>query len=214
MFVRDRNAHDRDDILVDLIEIIYRYCCGVGFLLFCHHAVLVLYLDGARSFLIGSEAVHKYLVIRWDGPVRAEVQSEKNRLDPDAVKAVSFFCHCVDLLDGSIQQSEAVLHIPDAGGILRRHIFRYCAAVEAQFYHCCIVGGRAGGHRAEQRHQQDRRGEDGRNNPANALSGPLVREQRDRRLDDCRIRQESSLPGQEHPAAVNAVPASDPRAPV
>lgn len=53
-------------ILVDLIEIIYRCCCGVGFRLFFHHAVLVLYLDGACSFLVGSEAVYKYLVIRWD----------------------------------------------------------------------------------------------------------------------------------------------------
>ncbi len=95
---------------------------SVRFLFFRLRTGPVLHLDGARPLLVGDEAVRESLVILWYRAVRAEVQSEKKRLDPDAVKTVSFFCHFVDILYEPVQQGEAVLHILDAGGILRRHI--------------------------------------------------------------------------------------------
>ena len=79
----------------------------------------------------------------------AEVQSIKNRLDADIVKAGFFLCILVDGSNGNIQLGEAGAHGLDAQPVLLRG-FRWNAdgIVKTQFHSGDVVLGGAGAQRA------------------------------------------------------------------
>ena len=71
--------------------------------------------------------------------IRAEVQSEEHRLDPDVVQAVSVPHLALHGLHGGIQQDKAVLHLLDVCLILRRGVLRDGPTVKAQIHHSAVV---------------------------------------------------------------------------
>ena len=136
------------DVLVDLCQILDRYCHGIGFFFLCGSSIFIRYDYGAGALLIGDEAVRKRPAVLAAGTFRAEVQSIKDGLDTDTVKAIFILCLCVDFSDGSIQQSETGLHLSDIGTVLVREFRRNRPAVEAQLHHREVVGGGARTQRA------------------------------------------------------------------
>ena len=71
--------------------------------------------------------------------IRAEVQSEEHRLDPDVIQAVPVLHLPLHGLHGGIQQGKAVPHLLDVCLILRRGALRYGPAVKAQIHHSAVV---------------------------------------------------------------------------
>ena len=71
--------------------------------------------------------------------IRAEVQSEEHRLDPDVIQAVPLLHLPLHSLHDIIQQDKAVPHLLDVCLILRRGALRYGPAVEAQVHHSAVV---------------------------------------------------------------------------
>ena len=71
--------------------------------------------------------------------IRAEVQSEEHRLDPDVIQAVPVLHLPLHGLHGGIQQGKAVAHLLDVCLILRRGALRYGPAVKAQIHHSAVV---------------------------------------------------------------------------
>ena len=105
------------------------------------HLIPLLIHSGHRAgaLLIGDKAIHKGLPGVGRRVIRAEVQSEEYRLDPDVIQAVPLLHLPLHGLHDGIQQGEAVTHLLDVCLILRRGSLRDGPAVEAQVHHSAVV---------------------------------------------------------------------------
>ena len=87
----------------------------------------------------------------------AEVQSIKNRLDADIVKAGFSLCILLNGGEDVIQLVEAGAHGLDAGPVFLRCALRECSAVKAQFHGGDIMIRCAGTKGTEKGDEQDER---------------------------------------------------------
>jgi len=108
------------------------------------------------------------------GGLRAEEQRIKNCLDPVIVKAVPILHLCIHAGNRAVYEGEALAHIPDVLPVLRRHTCWNHTAVKAQLHGGVVVTRGAREQGTDQHDDQNQRGQDGGDYPADGFPGALI----------------------------------------